>query len=232
MALPNTERCFELLSMAVGRYWALSNCEHCCWLRSSAAAKYWANSISERCYWETLSNAAAEMPIGINDWAGLLQNTERDWGVNMKQYCYMLSLIKYWALIVSRAAAKDGAVFIFPSVLSRLILKLLSQHRADCKMTLVGLRALALLLRSGTRLHLETPARLLSYVGGVLTLSPSAVQAWLRCWCWRRRRRMCLAWWCSPWRRFLRVRRCSSKAVELWSCSWKEVSRFRLPTNL
>lgn len=33
--------------------------------------------------------------------------------------------------------------------LLRLILKVLSQYRADCKVTMVGLRALALLLRSG-----------------------------------------------------------------------------------
>lgn len=33
--------------------------------------------------------------------------------------------------------------------LIRLILKVLAQYRADCKVTAVGLRALALLLRSG-----------------------------------------------------------------------------------
>lgn len=34
--------------------------------------------------------------------------------------------------------------------LFRLILRVLSQYQADCKVVMVGLRALALLLRSGT----------------------------------------------------------------------------------
>lgn len=47
----------------------------------------------------------------------------------------------------------DQNVLFLVNVFSRLILKVLSQYRTDSKVTMVGLRALALLLRSGTRLH-------------------------------------------------------------------------------
>lgn len=74
----------------------------------------------------------------------------------MKMFCYVFN----WGLCTETV---DWIFLSWPQprlsfsvssdVFSRQILRVLSQYRADCKVTMVGLRALALLLRSGTRLH-------------------------------------------------------------------------------